>query len=113
MKKEFEINKVAESRWFYKFKDKTKNGEILTVEISKVTAPGGKNSLPYLWYKNGHINRILKNYWHITTYAEDKTGSYGRYNPTIKGRKINFNWKIEATEENLNLILDEIIRLAY
>ena len=107
------IEKMAECRWFYHFEDKTKNGETLTVEVSKATNPGGKNSLPYLWYKHGYIDRVLEDYWCITTYAEDETGSYGRYNPTIKNSKINFEWMFEATEETLKLILDEIIRLAY
>lgn len=113
MKKEFKIEKMAECRWFYHFKDKTKNDETLTVEITKITNPGGKNSLPYLWKKHGYINKVLESYWCITTYAEDETGSYGRYNPTVKNGKINFDWKFEATKENLDLILNEIVRLAY
>ncbi len=114
MERKFEIEQMSDCRWFYNFKDKTKNGETLTIEINKVTNPGGKNSLPYLWYKHKFIDRILESYWCIDTYVVDKeNNSYRRYNPTVKDGKINFDWKFEATEENLKLILDEIIRLAY
>ncbi len=42
MERKFEIEQMSDCRWFYNFKDKTKNGETLTIEINKVTNPGGK-----------------------------------------------------------------------
>ncbi len=114
MKKDYNIEKMSDCRWLYKFKDKTKEGETLIVEVSKVTNPRVKNSLTELWYKNKYTNKILDNFWCITVFAEDGNRSYRKYNPTIKeDGKINFDWILEATEENLNLILNEITRLAY
>ena len=49
-------------------------------------------------------------------YAYDKEGNcYGRYNPQIlpHGTKINFDWILEATEENKERILNEIIKRTY
>lgn len=66
--------------------------------------------------KKGFIKERLKSYWHVTVYAYDKKGACcGRYNPQILpgGIKINFDWVLEATEENKERILNEIIKRAY
>ena len=49
-------------------------------------------------------------------YAYDKEGScYGKYNPQILpyGTRINFDWILEATKENKEQILNEIIKRTY
>lgn len=69
-----------------------------------------------LWYKKGFIKEPLENYWNVIVYAYDKEGNcYGRYNPQIlpHGTKINFDWILEATEENKKRILHEIIKRTY
>ena len=49
----------------------------------------------------------------LKTYATDNhLNTYGRYNPQLDGFTINPAWKLDATEENKELILNEIERRA-
>ncbi len=91
--------------------------------ISKCACTGSnhdKHCLPYMWYKNGSTETILKTWWSIEVYAyeEDGVTCWGRFNPTAKpatdyiGQVLNFDWVLEATEENLEKILQEVARLA-
>ena len=98
--------------------DLNEKDEKLTIELSECTNPGGKNSLPYLWYKAGRTDKILDTYLCIHTYCRDSEGQcYGRYNPQTKIREdgkgsiINFDWMFENTEENKQKLIDEAIRL--
>lgn len=111
------IEQMSPTRWFYYFEDKNRKGERLVIEVVKceVENPNDKNCLPYLWEKNGFIDRILTSYWSIQTFVHDtEENCFGAYDPTIKPSKdgkrsvINFDWMLEATEENLNLILEEV-----
>lgn len=119
MKKEYIIEQMAESRWFYKFTDTNEKGEKLIIELSKCEDwKESKNSLPKLWKKNGYIDRVLETYWCIQTYVKDTEGnSFGRYNPQDKlsedGKRmvINFDWMFEATEENKEKLINEVYRL--
>lgn len=117
MTTKYTIKQMASTRWFYYFEDKNRKGERLTIEVVKceVENPNDKNCLPYLWKKNGFIDRILTSYWSIQTFVHDtEENCFEAYNPTIKLSKdkkrfvINFDWMLEATEENLNLILEEV-----
>lgn len=47
------VERVTETRSYYHFKPMTAAGESLLVELTLCEDPGGKNSLPALWYKNG------------------------------------------------------------
>lgn len=92
--------------------------ETLIIEIVGCSNPGGKNSLPYLWYKAGYTNKVLNTYLSIHTYCRDSEGNCcGRYNPQIKrsddGKRnvINFNWVFENTEENKQKLINEVLRL--
>lgn len=119
MKKEYVIEQMAETRWFYKFTDINEKGESLIIELNLCKDwKESKNSLPKLWKQNGHIDRVLETYWSIQTYVKDTEGNcYGRYNPQHKlkedgkGVVINFNWMFEATEENKEKLIDEVYRL--
>lgn len=78
--------------------------------------PGGTNSLPYLWWKNGWTDRILEKYLYVDVSVEDSEGNCRHgYNPQHKrsddGKRtvINFDWMLEATEENKQKIIDECI----
>lgn len=115
----------------YRFTGKNKNGETIEFSIDRCgdwDKPTDKNSLPYLWKKNGYIDRVLPNYWHVSTYATDKNGNcYGVYNPqekhlirtdengkTIESRMvIDFDFMFEATEENKQKIIAEIEKRAF
>ena len=119
MKKEFTIEQMAETRWFYNFTETNAKGEKILIELSKCTNSGGKNALPVLWKQHGFIDRVLETYWCIETYATDTEGMcYGRYNPQTKlsedGKRavINFNWMFEATEENKEKLINEVYRMA-
>lgn len=114
MRKEYTVEQMAETRWFYTFTEPNAKGETLVIELSKCSNPGGNNALPVLWKKHGFIDRVLETSWSISTYVRDTEGKcYGRYNPQIKPHKceINFDWMFEATEENKVKLIDETFRL--
>lgn len=119
MKKEYTIEQVAETRWFYTFTKVNTKGEKIVIELSKCTNSGSSHSLPILWNKNGYTDRVLETYWSIETFVKDTEGnSYGRYNPQHKlgedGKRmvIDFKWMFEATEENKQKLINEVYRLA-
>lgn len=118
MKKEYTVEQMAGTRWFYTFIEPNTKGEKLVIELCKCTNLGGNNALPVLWKKHGYIDRVLETYWSISTYIKDTEGnSYGMYNPQHKlredgkGMVIDFNWMFEATEENKEKLLDEVFRI--
>ncbi|HCL4455256.1 TPA: hypothetical protein N2D10_003283 [Clostridium botulinum] len=119
MKKEYIIEQMAESRWFYTFTDINEKGEKVIIELSKCEDGSFKNSLPKLWKKNGYIDRVLETYWSIETFVKDTEGnSFGIYNPQHKLSKdgkrmiINFDWMFEATEDNKEKLINEVYQLA-
>lgn len=114
---EYEIDTMNPkgTREFYYFNNKNYKGERIEVEFTKVENDH-KEHLINLWYKKGFIKEKLENYWHVAVYVYDKEGTcYGKYNPQILpgGTKINFEWVLEAKEENKERILHEIIKRAY
>lgn len=114
---EYEIDTMNPkgTREFYYFNNKNYKGERIEVEFTKVENDH-KEHLINIWYKKGFIKEKLENYWHVAVYVYDKEGTcYGKYNPQILpgGTKINFEWVLEAKEENKERILHEIIKRAY
>lgn len=74
-----------------------------------------KRGLMNLWIKAGYMKKFIPETWNIDTYVYDSEGNCRRkYNPqiTADGRKINFEWMIEATPENLQKIISEVERRA-
>lgn len=103
------------TREFYCFNDRNYKCERIEIEFEEVENDH-KGHLLNVWYEKGLIKEQLKNYWIVTVYAYDKEGAcWGRYNPQILqgGTKINFEWVLEATEENKERILHEVIKRAY
>lgn len=99
-------------------KDKNTKDETMLIEISHCKDPGGKSSLPHLWYKNGWLPRVFDTYLCCRTYVTDSEGNcFEKYNPTIKlsddGKRnvINFDWMMEDTPENMQKIINACIRL--
>ena len=99
-------------------KGKNEKDETMLIEISHCKNPGGKHSLPHLWYKNGWLPRVFDTYLCCQTYITDSEGNcFGKYNPTIKlsddGKRnvINFDWMMEDTPENMQKIINACIRL--
>ena len=111
----FKAEKMGETRTRYSTEKKTDLGGGLIVDVTKVTPDNSyKGSLPNMWLKSGYIDRLLPDYWWIDTYAyDDKGGCWGLFNPQIKGKRINFDYMLEATEENLELLLKAVATLAY
>ena len=75
-----------------------------------------KNSLPFLWHKNGWTDKVMESYINCHTYVHDSEGGcYGSYNVTEKydGKRnvINFDWLLEDTEENRKKIIEACIKL--
>lgn len=114
---EYTIQKMNQkgTRELYHFNDRNSKRERIEVEFTKIENDY-KGNFINLWYKKGFIKEPLENYWNVMVYIYDKEGNcYGRYNPQIlpHGTKINFDWVLEATEENKDLILHEIIKRTY
>ena len=115
MKYEIEEPKGFGSTWI-KVIGKNAKQETMTIEIVHCENPGGKNSLPYLWYKNGWTDKVMESYINCHTYVHDSEGGcYGGYNVTEKydGKRnvINFDWLLEDTEENRKKIIEACIEL--
>ena len=66
-----------------------------------------------MWKRKGFIDKEPETWWGVQTYVTDRQGRCsGKYNPTTKDGKLNFEWLLEATEENRQKIIDEIYRRA-
>lgn len=104
--------------WIY-VTESNQKGETLIIGITECTTnSNSKNSLPYLWYKEGYTDKVLNTYLCIQTYCTDSEGNCcGKYNPQTKrsddGKRheINFDWMFENTEENKQKLTNEVIRL--
>lgn len=105
------------TREFYTFTEPNLKGEVVQFYICKVEFNvKNKNSLPHIWYKAGMTDKILPSYWAIQVYVTNKDNlCYGRYNPTINRDecKLNFEWVLEATEENKQKLIDKITELSF
>ncbi|WP_143323064.1 hypothetical protein [Clostridium sp. HBUAS56010] len=118
MKKEYTVEQMAETRWFYTFTEPNAKGEKLVIEIFMGKNDGGSRALPVLWYKSGMTDRVLETYWCISTYVTDTEGRcWIMYNPQNKrsddGKRavIDFDWMLEATEDNREKLINEAFRL--
>lgn len=103
------------TREFYHFNDRNSKGERIEIEFTNVENDHNEH-LINLWYKEGFIKKKLESYWNVEVYAYDKKENcYGKYNPQIlpNGTRINFDWILEATKENKERILNEIIKRTY
>ena len=91
-----------------------KKGERVVVDVHGITAdPKDKNSNPNRWVKDGLIKKPIYNYLAVDTYVTDVEGNcYGKYNPTVTGGKINFNWMLETNYTNEKKLINEVYRLA-
>ncbi len=114
------IEKMGKYRAFYKFTEKNKKGETLTVEISETFVDNSLKSdtLPKLWKKHGFTNKLYDNYLNVNCYVTDKNGTcWGKYNPTEKlsddGKRniINFDYMLEVSEENKQYLLNIIYKM--
>ena len=117
MKYEVKEPKDFGSTWI-KVIGKNAKQETMKIEIVHCENPGGNNSLPYLWHKEGWTDKVMETYLGCHTYVTDSEGfCFGIYNPTVKlsddGKRsvINFDWLLEDTEENRKKIIEACIEL--
>lgn len=116
--KNFIKREMATHRAFYDLEETNKKGEKISVEIMEIFPDNTReNSLPNLWVKHGHTNKLYNSYLGINCYVTDKDGNcYERYNPTIKlsddkkRNVINFDYLMEVSEENKEKLLKEIYK---
>lgn len=98
----------------------------MLIEISVITPDNtSKNSLPNLWYASKLTDKVLDTYLSLQTYLTNKDNNcVGKYNvQVINGgfderlnkviRIINFNNVLEATDENINILVDKVADLYY
>lgn len=116
--KKFDVEeRAAGRRWLYTFAEKNSKGELIQVELVKCEPDNSSNaSLPNIWKKYGYMERVIDSYWDIKVCVTDENGNcFGKYNPQCKkdSLKIDFDWMIEATEENRIKILEEVERRAF
>ena len=120
--RKYNVEKFGKNRELITFEELNAKGEQIQMELVRCENSGGNNSLPALWKKAGHVDRVLETYWSLTTYATEDGGKgtcWGRYNPQEKQsedgkrRVINFDWMFEATEENRQKLIEEVERLAF
>lgn len=94
-------------------------GDNFIVEATRVTADlSRKNSLMNIWKESGYIHESLPSYIVISTYYTDGDGNcWGWYNVTEKLSEdkkrhvIDFDYLLEATEENERQLVTECIRM--
>lgn len=109
------ISKTSAKNPEYRFyiNEENKKGETVAFVLSKCENPGGKNSLPALWFKNGYTKNILETHWAFDSFITNCEGHVWRraYNPRINDEhKLNFDYMLEATPENAVIIVEEMIR---
>lgn len=111
-----EVRKCSEYRTVYEFVELNAKGERILFEFTKCENPGGKNALPVLWKESGYIDKIIETWWHVSTYVYEQSGKCCvRYNPQVKPgtHKLDFRYILEATEENKDLLINEIAKRAF
>lgn len=113
MRKAYQCEHTVPPVWWFTFTDRNALGEEIAVEFHKNENTHGKHSLPTMWKRKGFIDKEPETWWGVQTYVTDLQGRCsGKYNPTTKDGKLNFEWLLEATEENQQKIIDEIYRRA-
>lgn len=114
MKVYINAEKASENNLLFKCDQLTNDNEKLVIEFIRVLKDDG-NSVINQWLKNGSLNKCLDSYWYVKTYVTDQLGNcLERYNPIVKSNnRIDFNWIMEASENNRFMILNEIMKRAY
>ena len=104
---------------WYEFKEKNKNEESLTVEISIIEYDTNNvDSLPRLWKKHGFTDVLYNSVTWVSCYCTDKDGQcHDKYNPIQKlsedkkRKVINFDNLLLGSEQNKLVLLEKIYKL--
>lgn len=99
----------------YTFCEKNGKGETIVFDLSHCENHGGPHYIPKMWKRAGLIDRVLQTWIAVDVYVHDSAGNERKdYDPTVaSGRRINFVWMIEDTDENREKIIAEIYRRAF
>lgn len=103
----------GECEHWFSITKRNHKGEQIEFSISHCDGGSSKNSLPHLWFSQGCTDRLINKYLAVKTFVYTKDGGcYEKYNPMMaKGqRKINFEWLLEDTPENIRRLITEIGR---
>lgn len=114
----FRVNRSYEHISYYYLEDDNANaitninGESLIVQVSYCYGSNAK-----LWYKKGYTSKILPNWWVVRCFVTNNEGvCYEAYNPCVKpsvdNKRLvnNYDWILEATEDNFRELLIEILK---
>lgn len=105
----FELYLTSGTRRMYRSADGA-----LTVEMSTCEGDTSKGGIMTKWAKCGYLARPLETFLGAQTYFKlgDGTQLTDVFNPTVNLERfeVDFDWMLEATEDNERLILDEIGR---
>ncbi len=108
-----DVEYLALGRYLVEVEPQREN-ERFQIELSLVFPDNNnKNSLPNLWKNSGLTDKVLESYICLKTYFTNENGCFGICNPTIKKNScaLDFDWVLEATEENIKKIVGEAIQL--
>ena len=116
----FILDKESCLTLWYNYNGKNRKGETLVVSLSLVS----DNSIMEVWRRKGNIPKTQMSWWDLNVYVYDKEDCRNRYNPqteyhitTHNGNiintcpRLNFDWVLEANEENKVKLLNEVERL--
>lgn len=101
---------------YWDYPAQNKHGERLVIEVNCCYNDETPHSLPVLWYKNGWTDKLILNFWSVNSYVYDKEGNcFGKYDFTKtsedgRRRVIDFDWLLDATIENLEKMVAEMLR---
>ena len=99
MRKVYQCEHTVPPVWWFTFADRNALGEEIVVEFRKNENTHGKHSLPAMWKRKGFIDKEPETWWGVQTYVTDRQDRCsGKYNPTTKDGKLNFEWLLEATD---------------
>lgn len=108
-----EIRRSCDFWALYSYEGKNSRGETLMVELCY----NNTEKFAKLWQKSGYTKKYTPEWWGVRCYVTDVDGAcFEAYNPTIKlsddGHRfvINFDWHLEATPNNAEVLLKEVIK---
>lgn len=119
----FILDRESGKTLWYNYNGKNRKGETLVVSLSPVVDEGDNNIMK-IWREKGYIPKTQMSWWALSVYVYDEKGCWGKYDPQTEyyiiihnGNivrsypQINFNWALEANEENRVKLLNEVERL--
>lgn len=105
------IEQLAQTRWYYY----VNNNFIIEVSVCEHNL-SNPNDLMNIWKECNFIDEVKNTHIYINTYYTNEKGEcIGKYNITTRSKGtrqvINFDYLLEATEDNIKLLVAECIRL--